>query len=267
MFDWLFRSNKAEYVPHYSALRETPTRGRPPDLIQQEQSPAFSARCEALQHALLDTEQRPQANIPLFTELIDTDGNFVSLPLPEHRSPCIPVFSTPFRAADYRRTLLKRNPRLQYLCTSPVQFIPMLRDFENAGIEWVALDRCPRCSALSIIGTSSIKGPDNAIEIWAITQAAKLARTELYYTHALASARAGRLELARDVGLEAVGHVTMEDPRLHLLLGQVAIGLGDGVMLKEAKAFLDYFNNASWRVQLDQSEKSKVIDYAGPEEL
>ena len=92
----------------------------------------------------------------------------------------------------------------------------------------------------------------------------ELARAELYFTHALESARAGLLELARDVALEAVGHVTMEDPRLLLLLGQVAIRLGDRRLLGEAKAFLDFFNFEPWRRKLGEVEESGVLDFAGP---
>ena len=72
--------------------------------------------------------------------------------------------------------------------------------------------------------------------IWAITKSTERARAELYFAHALELARGGRLELARDVSLEAVEHVTMEDPRLHLLLGQVAIGVKNERLLMEAKA-------------------------------
>ena len=70
--------------------------------------------------------------------------------------------------------------------------------------------------------------------------------------------------LARDVALEAVGHVTMEDPRLRLLLGQVAIRLGDRRLLGEAKAFLDFFNFEPWRRKLGEVEESGVLDFAGP---
>jgi hypothetical protein len=266
MFKRLFRSKNTEYLPGYSALKANPCRGLPPDLTEMERSESFSARRDALQSALLDTSQRPEIDASLFTELIDSGNGFLSLTLP-NGSPCVPIFSTPFRAADYMYTLLSRGPRLQYLCTSPVQLIPMLRDFEDSGIDSVAFDRCPRCDTLCVIKSHSIKDPNDAVNIWAISKAGELARTELYFTYAQASARAGRLELAHDVGLEAVGHTTMEDPRLHLLLGQVGIGLGDGVLLKEAKAFLDYFKKEAWRRCLDQNEESGGTNYAGPEEF
>jgi hypothetical protein len=122
----------------------------------------------------------------------------------------------------------------------------------------------PTLFGFNTIKSNSIKAPDDAVTIWAITKAIELARAELYFSHALEWARAGRLEVARDVSLEAVAHVTVEDPRLHLLLGQVAIGLGDGRLLREAKAFLDFFRHESWRCKLDYAEESGVPDFAGP---
>jgi hypothetical protein len=58
----------------------------------------------------------------------------------------------------------------------------------------------------------------------------------------------------------------MEDPRLLLLLllGQVAIRLGDRRLLGEAKAFLDFFNFEPWRRKLGEVEESGVLDFAGP---
>ena len=262
MFNWLSRFKKAEYTPDYSALKAVPSRGIPPELAQKEESQSFSIRREALHYALLNSDQRPLIDGPLFTEIVDGDGGFVTLNLPDNGARCVPAFSTPFRAADYVRTLLNRSPRLKYLSSSPLQFVQMLRDLEGAGLEWMTLDRCPRCSILNIIGGSSIKAPDDAVAIWAITKSTELARAELYHAHALESARGGHLELARDVSLEAVGHVTMEDPRLHLLLGQVAIGLGDKRLLREAKAFLDFFSMESWRRKLDQVEESGAPDFA-----
>jgi hypothetical protein len=188
----------------------------------------------------------------------------VTLPLPNDGAQCVPVFSTMFRAADYIRTLLNQGPRAHYLYSSALQFVHMLRDLEEIGIERLTLDRCPRCPSLIIIDSRSIKVPDDAVRVWAIIKSAELARAELYFTHALESARTGFFELARDVALEAVGHVTMEDPRLHLLLGHVAIGLGDRRLLDEAKAFLDFFNFEQWRRKLGQVEESGALDFADP---
>ncbi len=198
--------------------------------------------------------------------LVDPDGNFVAVNLPDDDARCIPVFSTPFRAADYYRALLNRGPRLQYLCSNSIQFLQMVRAFEESGIDWITIDRCPRCSnvIIRVIGTTSIKAPDDAVVLWAIHKAGELARAELYLAFAQESARAGKLELARDVAVEAVGHVTMEDPRLHLLLGKIAIVRGDGRLIGEAKAFLEFFGMDSWHRKLSQIEKYGAVDFAQP---
>jgi hypothetical protein len=264
MLKWLFRYKKTEEAPHYSALKATPTRGLPPEVRENEESQSFNARSETLEQALLDPVRRPPIEAPLFIELLAKKRGVVTLTLPNDGGQCLPVFSTPFRAADYNRTLLNQGPRAHYLSSSPLEFVHMLRDLEEIGIGRLTLDRCPRCPTLTVIESGSIKVPDDAVMVWAITKSTELARAELYFTHALESARGGFLESARDVALEAVGHVTMEDPRLHLLLGQVAIGLGDRRLLGEAKAFLDFFNFEPWRRKLGQVEESGALDFADP---
>jgi hypothetical protein len=264
MLKWLFRHKKTEELPHYSALKATPTRCLlPPEVRENEESQSFNARRETLEQALLNPDQRLPIEAPLFTELLADEG-IVTITLPNDGAHCMPVFSTAFRAADYIRTLMNQGPRAKYLSSSPLQFVHMLRDLEGSGIERLTLDRCPRCSIITVIDSSAIKVPDDAVRIWAIIKSGELARAELYFTHALEYAQTGFLELARDVALEAVGHVTMEDPHLHLLLGEVAIGLGDRRLLGEAKTFLDFFNFEQCRRKLSQVEESGAPDFADP---
>jgi hypothetical protein len=99
--------------------------------------------------------------------------------------------------------------------------------------------------------SSSLKS-DDLIAIWAIFKAAQLARGKLYFTYALEAARAGQIEIARDVALETVGHVDLEDPRPHLLLGQLAVKLRDRELLREAKQFLRFLKLGRWEQKLDQ---------------
>ena len=103
------------------------------------------------------------------------------------------------------------------------------------------------------------------VTIWAIGKAIELGWAELYLAYALESVRSGRLEAARDVALETVGHVTMEDPRLHLLLGRIAVGLEDRVLLREAREFLRFFRLSTWERKLDEIERSGSADFTGPE--
>jgi hypothetical protein len=264
MFNRWFRSKKSESLPQYSALKGTASRPLPPELEEKFEGQSFGARSETIKQTLLETGKRPQTDAPLFTALIKGGGNFLIITLPENGDLCAPIFSTPFRAADYTRTMLDQGPRFQYLVSSPQQLVQVLRDLEGASVEWMTLDRCPRCSILNTIKISSIGTPDDAVTIWAITKSLELARAEVYFSYALECAHAGSLEAARDVTLEAVAHVTAEDPRLHLLLAQVAIVLRDGRLLEEAKAFLGFFSYESWRYKLDRDEESGVSDFAGP---
>jgi len=47
-----------------------------------------------------------------------------------------------------------------------------------------------------------------------------------------------------------MGHVTMEDPRLHLLLGKLGLALGDRALLGDAQSFLAYLSGDNWQHQL-----------------
>ena len=60
----------------------------------------------------------------------------------------------------------------------------------------------------------------------------------------------GREGSARDVALESVGHVSLEDPRPHLLLGELAVALRDRTLLQEAQNFLRFFKHESWAQKL-----------------
>jgi hypothetical protein len=112
---------------------------------------------------------------------------------------------------------------------------------------------------------SPTDGAATIVALWAIHKATELARAELYFEYASWSARGGRLEIARDVALEAVGHVTWEDPHLHLLLGQIAISLGDRTLLRETRAFLRFFKLVPWERKLDEIQRSGSLDFTRSE--
>ena len=132
----------------------------------------------------------------------------------------MPVFSAHVRAVDYRDICLAQGPGVQYLVSSAVQLVSLLRDLRSAGAEFVALDRCPRCAIFTSIGSGSLKTAEDVLQLWSIVKATELARLDLYMRHALKSAHAGLFELARQVAFETVAHVSPGDPRPHLLLGQ-----------------------------------------------
>jgi hypothetical protein len=249
-------------LPEYSAVREQPHRGLPPDLAEEETGTAFRARSDAIERSLLEAPHRPQAESPLFVELVAADeGGVVTFTLPDDGSPCLAVFSSPVRAADYIQTQLATGPAVNYLWSSPLEFITLLQDLRDLGIAEFALDRCPRCDIFTVIGSESITSLDDAMRCWAISKATERARLDLYLDHARRRARSGELEAARDVALETVAHVSPEDPRAHLLLGQIALTLGDRTLLREGRAFLEFFELASWGRRLDDAVRSGSPDF------
>jgi hypothetical protein len=239
MLEWFTGKENRKELPEYFALLSTPTRELPPDLAEAERSESFATSRENLERELRKPPRRPPQDDPLFMELLEVNGRgVVTITLPDHSEQCLPVFTTPFRAFDYVQTLLAPGPLVRYLSSSPVQLLQMLHDIEAMGIKTLALDRCPRCSIFTTFGTYSLKTSDELISLWCIFKATQLARGNLYFSYALEAARAGRIEIARDVALEIVGHVDLEDPRPHLLLGQLAVKLRDRKLLSEVKAFL-----------------------------
>lgn len=265
MLKRFWRRRTTGVLPHYSRLKATPSIRLPAELEELEESDSHVRARDTLQRGLLDADKRPSDEDPLFTELLVRGGGVVTIPYPEGGGACLPVFSTPLRAVDYVRTLLTSDPKVQFLSSSPVQLLGMLHEVRQAGIESFTIDRCPRCPVFTAFGIASMKAASDLVEVWAINKATEQARAELYFAYALKSARAGEFERARDVALEAVGHVSMEDPRLHMLLGQLGVAVNDGGLLREAKAFLRFLGLMDWEEKLSEVERSGEAEFAGPE--
>lgn len=243
-------------LPWYSALKAVPTRGIPDELRAQEDQEYGDNKDEALRSEFLAPTRRPPDNAPLFTELITQRGGLVTTTLPDGIKQCLLIFSSPFRAADYARVQLATSPRPQYLVSSPLELLKLVADLRGVGIESLALDRCPRCPSFTVVSFTSQASANTVLELWATHKSTEIIRANLYFAYALKCARAGGFEVARDVALEAVGHVTPEDPRLHFLLGQLALGLNDKILLREAKAQLTLFRDDDLQQWLDGSVRS-----------
>jgi hypothetical protein len=265
MFDWLKWKGSRDQLPEYAAIRKRPNRDMPLELKASEAGETLVAQGEAMRRALRAPPGRPKDDSSLFMVLIPArQAGFVTFPLPD-QSMCLPVFSSFFRAADYKRTVLANGPPAAYRI-KPEQFVAMLRRLRELGINQFTLDRCPRCSVAVVIGSTSVKTADDAMAIWSGARAADLVRLEMYLGHARLFAQADNLEVAREVALETVAHVSPDDPRVHLLLGQIAVALGDRQMLREAKAHLRFLKHDSWEQRLDESVRSGTPDFATDED-
>jgi len=257
MFDWLKRRSDGGELPAYSEVWERPTRGLPPDLEKLEAGEKYRARHSAIEQDLRSTPLRPMDDAVMFIALIGADRKgVVTIPAPDGGPACIPIFSSPIRVADYVRMLLSHGTRLNFLTLSPAGLVDMLTDLRRAGVGTLTMDRCPRCNCFATLGSESAKTPDDVINIWSIFKAGELARLELYLSYARESARAGRLDLARQVALETAAHVSLEDPRVHQMLGRIAVAQKDRKLFDEAKRFLRYRKLEAAERELDEAMRS-----------
>ncbi len=200
MFQWLTGRRTRSDVPGYSRLRAVPTRPLPSDLAREEAGESFVARREAIERSIGEPGRRPREDTPLFTELMTADGRgVISVPLPDDHGQCLPVFSSSFRAADYRQVLLAAGSAVRYVYSTATQLLGMLRDVEGVGIQTFTLDRCPRCSIMSTTRSNSLKSADDLLVLWTIHKATELARLDLYLAYVMASARARQFATACDV--------------------------------------------------------------------
>jgi hypothetical protein len=242
LFDWLKRNRRGKEMPEYSAIRKIPSRGLPRNLTELEAGKAHVDRRDEIENSLLELHKTKKAQSPSFVEILDIKHHgLLTITLPETSSLCLPVFSSPFRAGDYVRTIVDSGSPVNYLSSSSGQLIAMLRELRGLGIDQFVLDRCPRCNTFCAIHSESVSSVDDVITCWSISRATELARLELYLNYAQRCVDHSELVNARDVLLEIAAHVGLEDRRLHLLLGQVAVALDDRELLRESKAFLQFF--------------------------
>lgn len=235
--------------PRYSALQAARTWPLPPDLVALEASGEFAARTVALQAQLLLPPDRPEDDGPLFFVLIDgKSGGFASFVLPDGQR-CLAIFTSPIKANDYRERLLGDVPDAGFLAVTPRDMLQMLKDVKRT-IQQVVVDRCPRCETFTPIDRTSVASVDDVLRLWATAKASELTRAELYITHATGLARQGRLDVARDIALETAGHVTVADPRVHLLLGELGVALPDAALTTEAADWLRQLGYAEWEQAL-----------------
>ena len=252
MFGWLRKRRAPPTLPEYAALRSRPSRKLPDALVAIEASDDQRRRCDAIHEDLLRPPNIPSPDHAfLISFAVLQQGGVLTIPMPDG-SQSLPIFSSPIRAADYARTSLRQGPDVQYRVSTATECATMLRDLREAGVASVAFDRCPRCDVLMTFKTSAGMSATDVLTMCAIQKSTQLARAELYYRFACEAARSGGLNVARDVGLEAVGHVSMEDPHLHLLLGKLAKRLHDRRLRSDAEAFLLYLGVENWKEALHQ---------------
>ena len=242
-------------IPYYSLLDAVPSRPLPDDLALQEKSEQFSAWRKDIQQKLMT--QLIDENAPSFAGFIMQGSGVVQFRSRTGEAICLMTFSSPLRAADYARLKVQGREQLHFLACSAKEAADVITQCrEKAGTTHIAINRCPRCPTCPTISLSSINSASDVVKAFTICAATDLAHVNLYRNYAQHAARNGDLQRARDVALELVGHVTPHDASTHLLLGKLAIRLGDGQLLREAHAFLQHLGSAELGEELRCAEGS-----------
>ena len=227
-------------LPQYSQLLRPVGPPLSAAVAEAERSPLLVTQGARVMEELRSPPLRPSLDRPLLVSLTDGSGPLtLGMPTGER---CMPIFTSPLGAADYKRLLLADMPSLQYRVSSATQLVRMLRAIESV-VPKLTVDRCPRCTDMVVMPLDTLRTPDDIINLWSIFMASKKARFDLYLGFANKARDEGNLELARDTALAAVAHVAPDDVRPHQLLLEVATQLGDETLRREAETYLAFLRH------------------------
>ncbi|MFN8589025.1 MAG: hypothetical protein U0704_14635 [Candidatus Eisenbacteria bacterium] len=250
-------------VPLYAALLAQPVRALPASLQANEESAEF-AEFQGKWQERLRTGKRPGEDVPAITTLA-AGQNLATFAMPDTGERAALFFSSPLRAADYKDHMGRDGAGAEIPMLTMTGFLQMLRDLEGAGVKHFAFDRCPRCTGAAVAETGTVQSPDDAWAARCRYKGAEIAREKLYFEFALDASRAGHLEEAREVALHAIGHITFEDPNMHLLLGQVGVALADTALASDALAMLRFLKAEPYAAKLSTVMEIGAADFEGPD--
>jgi len=242
--------------PRYTALDTSRPGEERPNFCD---SPEMDRLCAGFESELLSPPRRPPEDKGLLTILGAPSGVFTFVR--PNSTPCLLSFSSPIRAGEYARVHAGQL-QLKFLILSPQEFGRMLGDLKRSGeIGSFTLDPCPHCGVFPAYETGSNFAAESVVKTWAIHKASELARESLYFAHAEEAAAHGDFQEAKETALEAIQHVTSESPRLHLMVGKIALALGEKNLFAEARAFLEFLKAEELLQALLAAERSSRIQH------
>lgn len=273
MFSKLFGKKKPEpaavppapprLVPMYAELLAKPNRTVPANLTTNLESAEF-ADFQAKWQDKLRAARRP-ADDALLVAMLRAGQSLATFAMPDTGGRAALFFSSPLRAADYKDHMGTEGAAAEIALLTLEQFAKTLRDLEGAGLQHFSFDRCPRCTGATVVESAGVQSADDAWAARARFKGAEMASEKLHFQFALDASRAGHLEEAREVGLHAVSHVTIEDPNMHLLLGQVGVALADTTLANDALAMLKFLQAAPYVAKLSTVIEIGAADFEGPD--
>ena len=234
-------------LPQYTELRRRPNRHLPSSLVAQEHQPVFRERSDAIRRDLLSLPSRRDDSAFLTTLWAD-HRSAISLPLPEGGYGLL-VFSRPALALDYVNLKLPDTAAPMFRVWTPIRLAQMLAQLRTTGVGWAVFDRCPRCEVVSTVSTQGMRVASDVLNVWAIGESLRRARTELYLKH-VAKVAPVAPEEAKEIALETAGHIAPDDHEVHVALGVVGLRLGDRGLVREACDFLRFLKHDAWAERL-----------------
>lgn len=236
-------SQKIGPTPNYTRFSDVVEKELPLQVETWEASEDFANTCESIARALIAAGKRKGADNPLFVSaLLPKNQGIASVQTRDGAMRrCAVFFSSATRLADYAQLLLGGIALAEVRFTAE-EFVESMRTLEGGGIQQFTLDRCPRCWNFAVGSTRSIQTVDDAIAHWSFVKAVEYARADFYFQLAERMLASGDCKGARDLALQAVLHVTLEDPRFHLLLVEVGQRIDDKTLIDEARLTLRQMN-------------------------
>lgn len=249
------RSQFHSSFPRYAELEKSCVGKDRRDFSDFEDSPQIDCLRDQFRSELLSPSRCPTEDEPLLTTILVGSSGVFTITEPDSKRPCLLTFSSPIRAGEYARIHAGSSPS-RYFSSSPQEFVRMMGDLKRAGLGSFALDVCPHCLIYPVYEINSQFAPEIIIKTWGVHKSGELARESLYFGRAEEATARGDFGDAKETALHAIQHVTSESPRLHLLLGKIALSLGDKDLFRDAKAFLEFLRADHFLQELLAAEKS-----------
>ncbi len=262
MLDWIKQRFASDPSPMYTAIKRVPQRELPAVLLEVEQSDQHHVELAAGRATWREAPLRPADDAPLLTTIKAAAGAaFITVDLPE--GPCLPLFTSPFRALDYAGVRLGQTANVPVVVSSAADLVAVAPRLTQSGVVSVAVDICPRCATFAFVGVEELVSTDKVITLCSVILGARDARRELYLRDAEARLGWEDRRYAREVALAVVAHVDAEDPRPHWLIGQIAIADHNPREFREALRFLQLLGLQGWCTRLEDGWKQRApsLDY------
>jgi hypothetical protein len=256
-------SQKIGPTPQYTRFSDVVELELPPQVETWEASEDFANSCESIARSLIASGKRRGTDHTFFiSALLPGNRGIASVQTREGAMRrCAVFFSSATRLADYAQLLLSGIELAEVRFTAG-EFVESMRTLESGGIQQFTLDRCPRCWNFAVASTGSVRTADDAIAHWSFVKAVEYARADFYFQLAEQMLAAGDYLGVRNLALQAVLHVTLEDPRFHLMLVEVGQRMNDQTLIDEARLTLKQMKIPAKGDLLRQATAFGLADHA-----